>query len=1600
MPKGPRKVLITARALDVVFSIPLVLRIRDFFSSGGAAEALANLREDAVSAAARAIITKAQLPLHLSVKIDAPNVVFCDSFERWPHCTRLIGALGRLTLTSTEEDLYLAKITSIRALVGLPELTVWQDALKGSNEHAVAVLEETSLDVEIRVKHGIDVHSEATVCVSGVFSTPPVVNASTDIIVDIVRVSLGLAMSAIDFDSALAIDPLALTALTPTTTIPSKTAVQVELLMPSIQIIAASVSGDSVLARLELSNTLLAVHRDFVGKVDVSLGLQSLTAMDCLGGAEPRRMVWSEAVKQDQKHVTLHVTSMPGDGAVDVDLDLYKMNLAVQRQTALEILSFSEILATTIVDMIPPQLRAKKSTNVQAHNLGFNLQTGDVQIALLRGGAPFLHVGLAASKVKLQEFKDDRMHLELLLGAFCLDNPTTSGPYRRLLATTGDHTAAITVDTFKKVSADHDISVEARIFSVTLIFISRVLKDLAVYFSELEEMVLLLRAKAGQVAANAVRSKMRALLKFDVEVATLVLPVSSDNAMCFLARMQHLSLNGNPDGRLDLEVTGITAASAVFDGGSEVAEVRPMLNEWSTQVVMERSVTDGNWGSAPDLAFDCHSDSALQLAIDGDQIALLFDLMEKNLLQSATPIEESAALDVTVASMKSKLKPLGELSASRAGGDSKVSENVSISLPVWIRVRLVLADAIVTFGAAKNVGLGALQCHGISLSLDSFDQLNISVDLKRANLKDGRNDGPGSLKLLDSVCPDDSNVFELRFRHALGELDDLGLTLGDMCLVLDAKWLLALSHVMLPVVDRMLSLQERLDAIANGDVAPVPESIKIKVLAKGEGAHLVLKVKNPRIVTLEDDPGNSAPLALALSSSLILLERTELGGGENCMNLQFRDVAIWKTRFGTMDRASILTPVLISVASEEVSEEVASMTFNVGRLAIDFSYQDLILTHSLATHWMHVWGEKKSEVAAEKRTASEGPTRPRQLSHPPAPVLRTDSIPPSTPVQQQQQQHQQQQQQQQNVFRLELSSNRAFVASVHDHPPRLSLEKRSDLSVQQVRFSNGRVVFDVNPEVNFCLTVEGNPGANSGVAIAQEHPAKVAVQLWDWLPVSHSVSSEGRLVLRSHPSWCLAVADLGSSTIEEYLPFELQQASDERSSRQVWHLPSWVVAQSMSMASPSPLVSSEVQQNLRQRQRLQEQLVLPERWNSQANVPPRAQQVSLHLTGLSLHVVDDLAGNVRPIARLSLEEASLQVANWSNGGDLHCVFTIALQADYFNEDSEAWEPLLRGMADVVSHQGKEKSLDVQLSVSRPGEVDAKGKPGLLKGTLMTSQVISVTVSRALVPTAIRLWEAWDDRKQNAQTTVSRPDPLPPRLRNQTGQAIRWRPVRGLKADDTGSLESGASVNLSMLSVYEKSVIGLRIGNGRWLACPIDSVKSHAFRLDDGLTAVVEVEKHKNGLREVMVRSNVVIENKTDHPLVIVMQAREVVVPPSESFPVPFDMLHLPLKLCPETQMYLVSDKSLVAATLLQTTPLTKFDAAGATKSSIKLRKKVDTVREDQYVYRCQHTLGGASWTWAVQVKGEVTDDSARAWTWRVECRAPLTLRNLLQGPIQ
>ncbi len=234
--------------------------------------------------------------------------------------------------------------------------------------------------------------------------------------------------------------------------------------------------------------------------------------------------------------------------------------------------------------------------------------------------------------------------------------------------------------------------------------------------------------------------------------------------------------------------------------------------------------------------------------------------------------------------------------------------------------------------------------------------------------------------------------------------------------------------------------------------------------------------------------------------------------------------------------------------------------------------------------------------------------------------------------------------------------------------------------------------------------------------------------------------------------------------------------------------------------------------------------------------------------------------------------------------------------------------------------------------------------------------------------------------------MSRPPLVAPRLRNDTGEQLDWKGVRAVLGEGRVNGGDAVEMQLDRTELGSSSVLGLRLGQGRWLTCRIDAVGSHAYRLDDGLTAVVEVATRKLGGREVIVRSNVVFHNMTDHALVVsgcdltVASGYELVVGAGQRRPVPFEALHLSLQLCPDTNMYALSEKSLVPATLLQRTP----ERAGHA-----------TIREAYDVFRCRHKHNGADWTWAVEVNGQLSSDSARAWKWEIWCRAPLTLRNLL-----
>lgn len=1535
LPRGQKEVRVKARTIDVIFPIPLIMRIRDFFAAGGAGLALAQLRDDATHRAEGAIQARPTYPTKLLVELDSPNVAFCESFQQWPRCTRLVGALGKLTLTSEKDDFFSATITSICAGMAYPDLEDWQEAVAqpfgGVAGRWVNVLQETSLtmDIQVQKKTPRDV-----VVLKGGFTSVPRISATHNVIIDIVRVSIGMALGALAAEQrSLALE----SAAAGVTVLPQAgPGVDISLLMPSIEIDVEMLASTESLTRLLLKDTLLRVVRDSGGRVDVELGIGSLTAFDCilkrvLGDGQDRPMVWSESTSQaGEQHVVLKVVSWPHD-LVEVDLQIRTMRLAMQRETALQVAVFSESLGLTIDSLVPDELRGKKTTTgpKEKQHVKLSIQTGDILIELLRAGKPFIGIGLSRSNVNL-DLLPFQTSINLLVGAITVRDLLAKGPYSSVLTTSGEHTASVQMDLYDPLHPSHpgmDFSVVARVSSLRFVLLMDLVQDTSIYFAELGQMMDLLRGKAKKAAAEAVRSAVRPALALDLEAVTFVVPSSSSDTRCFVAKVHQVGVAAKPEGSIAVAVTRVVVVSALFDASSietPYMDPKTLLHEWSGAVSVARQLED----SQASLSIVCHSEAPLHVAFLEEQLDLLFDLLEFNVGSVSEKRDED--LDVTAGELHRQI-----LTASSAAAEDVV---VVPFEPLKISVSAQFKELAVSFGSS----LGLFICQGLSLDAKIAKTIFVDLSLDNLRMKDARPSvNPPVIDLVESV--DSEKLFRMTFRKAEGEFDDIGLTIGSIKAILDPAWLYELTHITLPIIDRAITVAEKLQ-----DASKAIAAVKVDAdLPKLHGAHLLLQMRRPQVCLVDGKTNQAlAHAVVVLGASNVSLERTEGPEHEFRMDVAVSGIEVWKSRFGTSERASILFPFAVNVVNEEVLGELSSVALSLSEMTVDFTYQDLILVHSLVQRWMQVW-DPETAAQAEKALHEEeigSPLTPRKLDVSP--------------------------------FRLELASNRAFAVDVRGLPPQVSLRKRhaegkAMQSVQSIKFVEGRCVFNFGREAQWCLTVESQPKSGSIICAAQVHPAKSPAQLWDWLP-SSGASGIGRFVLRADPSLCLAV---GGKNAVEAAPLELQRVVED-SSQQLWHVPFWIV-QFIPVASPSPMLGHDAVKEKRR-------LIMPDRWTVKAL--PKAQQLSIRLVGgLHIRVIDDLSGNIRPIARALLAETQVQIANWSNKGDLHCVFTLKLEADYFNEDLEAWEPLLRGIENISVPEGRERAWDLQLSMSRSPE-------SFLRITAISTAALSITGSRALVPTMIRLYEAWDDRK-TFEGPVSRPAPCPPRLSNRTGQTLRWRnlytTVSGV--EESGKLAAGESVDLNMsktLAGQQGAKVGLRVGEGGWITCPVDAVAQHTFRLEDGLTAVVEIEKRANGLREVAVRSNVILSNLTDHPIVVqLISAQEVVVRPGSTFAVPFEGLHLPLKLCPDTQMYQLSDRSIVTGTLLQRTPEVP-PIPPATHS---------TSREASEIIRCRHTLGGASWTWAVHVQGRLSDESSRAWQWEIACRPPLVLRNLLHA---
>jgi hypothetical protein len=1006
--------------------------------------------------------------------------------------------------------------------------------------------------------------------------------------------------------------------------LPLDTGVHLVLRMPRVEINVEGLVAGREMTQLELADTTLTVDRHLDRRVDVDLGIGSLTAVDLV--TNTGRMVWSEAAELGRKLIKLHVMTRP-DEQVTVKLDLDRVNVALQRRTTLEIAAFSEMLGKEIDALVPSQLRSKVERGGDATSVEFTLQTRDLKLGLCRGGRTFLDVVMAASRVRIANAPQHTL-VELYPGSLTVDDLLCEGPYRRILATSGAHSAEIRIETFDAALPNfpgHELSVVARVSSLEFVVVMPVLCDLSSYFAELGEMWSLLRAKAGRAATDALRSTVRASLDIELQSCLLLVPVTLTQPECFEAHVGRIALLSPVGKPMVAVVSGTAVKSSRFLGSmQERIGGKYILHEWSGSVAVARRGVAAASADVPDLAVSCDADS-LKMQIDEEQVFWLFGLLENNAWKAGRyeSHQSVAALDTTFDRVREHgaMSTSLDLSCSAAvvANLSAAPSSAAVPPPVWVKVQVAFRELSLDVGTGRGVPLCSLRCHGLALALDASSGLKLSLALRSAQLLDSRpNERPATTPLLASA--QDSSIFEMTLVQAPDQFDDLSLFVGSVRVILDPSWLLTLFHVLLPILDRVLHLRE---------ASTRSEAHDVSIRA---GMHLLLKICNPQVAMLEDEHRPQSR-AMVLSAAHITLERTEGPDLAVAMDLNLQGIEVWKTRMATDERASIVFPLDVSVALEEVPELLSTMMISVGVCQVDFSYQDLILSVLLGEKWSP-WLKDPAQAATDiLDPVGEG---------------TEDATPQEGAAE---------------SCRLELHVNRAYAAHVEGFPhPSLALKRRTvDREQQLFRFEGGRVLSDGGSEAEWCLTVEYPPAQGASVYVAQVHGAKAQAQLWDWLPFTSGGSGVGRLVLHSHPTWCASV--IGGGGLLDKAAIELQPVGDGEdgaSAMQLWHVPPRLVSR-LSRAMRSSLNLSDSMgggesatralspATVVDLQRKSQALVMPKRW-SKPSAPPDAQNVSLHLLGgVHLRLVDDLAGNVRPIARVRLQETVAQVSNWSNG---------------------------------------------------------------------------------------------------------------------------------------------------------------------------------------------------------------------------------------------------------------------------------------------------------------------------------------------------------------
>ena len=264
----------------------------------------------------------------------------------------------------------------------------------------------------------------------------------------------------------------------------------------------------------------------------------------------------------------------------------------------------------------------------------------------------------------------------------------------------------------------------------------------------------------------------------------------------------------------------------------------------------------------------------------------------------------------------------------------------------------------------------------------------------------------------------------------------------------------------------------------------------------------------------------------------------------------------------------------------------------------------------------------------------------------------------------------------------------------------------------------------------------------------------------------------------------------------------------------------------------------------------------------------------IFLDGIDVKLVDDAFDETIPIAAFYLEKSKGKVVIGALGY-LYGSFSVSIAADYFNESNQSWEPVLRGF----KLNNQQQFLDEILFKSKI-KLSRGEEGGILNVRVDAENPISVVVSKASIEKIIELSEAWSEQSAKKVDKVSSDRKIIHSyyIRNETGRKLNFwltgnNNVHLLEDHQEKQLYSDENHFLSEFKkmenqrkMQEKNTLNFQMENSSFPVkkLPINMIRSFALPLDNK-TVIYEVN-YKKGSKYCTIRSNILIQNLTNHNL--------------------------------------------------------------------------------------------------------------------------------------